>query len=228
MRHQSNEGSGSYYGSSSQYPAPGTSSTASQGQWPVGYEQGGYGRQPGGAPGDYPGQQQPVKRTNGFAIASLISGVLCGFPLGLGLGIVGLLRSGRTGSGKVMSWIGIGLSVAWIAVGAAVVAPAVAKASDPGCVAAKSTISDWQDNPPDDPVAGAHQIAADLRSDAAKSNNAGARAAINKLAGDFQKLGDDLQKTLNDPSAVPDPAALQPPALEADASAVDAACGSVG
>jgi hypothetical protein len=90
----------------------------SRGQWGQ-QPQGEWGQQP---PGQW-GQQQPPpyppqrKGTNGFAIASLIFGVLGGILLGLIFGFVALAQIRRRGQGgKGLAIAGISLSGVWFLV----------------------------------------------------------------------------------------------------------------
>lgn len=104
-----------------------------------------YGEQPG-----YPGERgfpvppppvgpysmYPAPRSNGLAVASLITGLLgflCLVPAlaALGLGIAGLSESRRSGVGRGMSIAGICLGAFWVllAVGAVIALLAVASPS---------------------------------------------------------------------------------------------------
>lgn len=185
---------------------------------PQGAGQAGYG---------YPGE--PVKGKNGFATVSLIFGIIGGIPLGIGFGIAGLVRAAKVNNGKVRSWIGIILSVLWLAVSVVIgvnVGTHVAKALDPGCVAAKdsllSPLSDKiaADTDADTYVKDVEAMSNDLNAAAAKAKDATARDSIKKLAGDYQQAA-DLVKNGKQPTAM----ASQ---LTSDGAAVDTACGTIG
>lgn len=76
------------------------------------------------------------RKTNGFAVASLITGLLPTVVLGLIFGILGIFRSRRVGRGMTMSVSGILLALLWIAP-IVIVMPHVMKSMDPGCREAK-------------------------------------------------------------------------------------------
>ncbi|GAA4983923.1 hypothetical protein [Kitasatospora paranensis] len=178
------------------------------------------------APYGYPAPVEP-KRRNGFAVASLIFGLIGGMLFGLGFGIAGLVRAKKVGRGKVMSWIGIVLSILWIAPVAYVV-PHLLKASDSGCVSAKQTIATYGEaklnadqSDPTALKADFQALATQLADAAAKSGDATARAAIQRLAGDFQELNTAL-------AAGQAPAADLEGRLTADGTKVDSACGTFG
>jgi hypothetical protein len=187
----------------------------------------GYPSQPGypGQPGSFPPAPPapPAKRTNGWAIASLIFGIIGGIPLGLIFGIVGLVKSGAYRSGKVLSIIGIVLSLAWIAP-VAYVTPHIIKASDPGCVAAEANVKQINDkltadqNNPEAFVADVQNMIKQLTDAAAKSKNAKARDAMTRTAADFQELLDGVR-------AGKAPSADLSARVEADGNAVDKECG---
>ncbi|MFD9125629.1 hypothetical protein [Kitasatospora sp. NPDC059571] len=179
-----------------------------------------------GAPYGYPAPVEPKKK-NGFAVASLIFGLIGGILFGLGFGIAGLVRAKKAGRGKVMSWIGIILSILWIAPIAYFV-PHLLKASDAGCMSAKQTLSTYGEaklnadqNDPNAMKADLQALATELSSAAAKSGDDAARAAIQRLADDFKELNTDL----TDGKAG---SADLESRLTADGSKVDSACGTFG
>lgn len=185
-----------------------------------------YGAPPG-SPFGYPEQGPPAKGSNGFAIAALIFGILGGIPLALGFGIAGLVRAGKVHRGKVMSIVGIALAVLWIAP-AAYLGTHLAKAADPGCIAAKDTIANYSDaklNADSNNVTAMTNdltaIVSQLNDAAGKSTNSAARNSIKRLATDFDELLSDLKNTKQ-------PAADLQTRIDADAKAVDDACGTIG
>ncbi len=165
---------------------------------------------------------------NGLATASLVLGILGVSVIGLILGIVGLGRAKKVGRGKGKALVGIILSVLWLAGQITVgvyIGTHVAKAADPGCVAVNAFVDndkafDEAAGSPENLKAEFQRIVAGLRDSAAKSNNSEARAAINKLADDFQELLDALT------NATPPAEDLQT-RVEADGNAVDKACGVI-
>lgn len=165
----------------------------------------------------------PAKRTNGWAIASLIFGIIGGIPLALIFGIIGLVKAGAYRSGKVLSVIGIVLALIWIAP-VAYVTPHLIKASDPGCIAAESNVQKINDkmtadaNNPEAFVADLQNIIKELNDAAAKSKNAKARDAMTRTAADFQELLAGVQ-------AGQAPSADLQARVEADGNAVDKECG---
>jgi hypothetical protein len=181
----------------------------------------------------YPGQgpggflpPEPPKRTNGFAIAGLITGILPTPLFGLIFSIIGLVKSKSYRSGKAMAWIGIVLSVLWIiaSVGIGVaLAPRIAKAADPGCVAVESNIASLNTKISADAgnteafKTDLQTMIADLQDGAAKTHSDTARAAMNAMAADVQQVLNALNGngTANDALG----------RLESDGNAIDSACG---
>ena len=76
---------------------------------------GGYPPPPGGYPGaGYPPPQQQKPGTNGFAIASLIFGIIGGVLLGFIFGFIALSQTKRTGqNGRGLALAGVILSSLW-------------------------------------------------------------------------------------------------------------------
>ncbi len=176
-------------------------------------------------PQGYPSAPEP-QGSNGFAVASLIFGIIGGIPLALGFGIAGLVRAGKVNKGKVMSWIGIVLAILWLVPTVLIVKSAVGTASkvlDPGCVAAESAAGGLDSKLSADGTDAA-AIKADITSvkqqmdaAAAKSKNADAKAAIQKFSQDLQ----ELLQGMDAGTIAPDIEAR----MTADGNAVDKACG---
>jgi hypothetical protein len=169
-----------------------------------------------------------VKRANGFAIASLIFGILPTVVLGIIFGIVGLVRAKTLGSGKVMSWIGIVLSVLWavpIAIVIGIGASHVSKAIDPGCTSARTTLTGMDTkiaNDANNPTAFKDDLQTTitaLKAAASKTKSDKARTAMTNTAADFQTLLDSLT------SGTQLGADFQTK-LQADADSVDTECGA--
>lgn len=190
--------------------------------------------QPEGVPSSpYSAPVVPAPPTggNGFAVASLITGILPLPPLGLIFGFLGLSQAKKIGgTGKGMAIIGIVLSILWIG-GIAAITPSlidtgkkVAKAVDPGCVSATNLSVDAASKMrADSSDLGAlktdlSDIVTGLKDAAGKSKNGTASTAITKLAGDYQELLDDLNNTTA-------PSADLQSRLTTDGRAVDTACG---
>jgi hypothetical protein len=91
------------------YPEP------AYGPAPGGYGPPGYPPPPGGYPGaGYPPPQQQKPGTNGFAIASLIFGIIGGVLLGFIFGFIALSQTKRTGqNGRGLALAGVILSSLW-------------------------------------------------------------------------------------------------------------------
>jgi hypothetical protein len=126
-----------------------------------------------------------------------------------------------------MSIIGIVLSALWL-IPYIYLGTHVAKAADPGCMAAKDTISAYGDTKLKADAGNPAAIKADLttivsqlNSAAAKANNSAARTAIGNLAKDFNEL-------LTDVNSGTQPAANLQTRIDNDAKAVDSACGTIG
>jgi hypothetical protein len=188
---------------------------------PPGYPPPGY---PAPAPAGYPAPAPPVKQGNGWAVASLIFGIIGGFVFGIIFGIIGLVRAGKVGGkGRAMSWIGIILSVLWLVGIGSLVFVAISKVANPGCTAAVNVVTDTSDKMSaagSDPTTFKTELqrAIDGLGDAAnQSTNSDATAAINKLKGDYQ----DLLTAVNTGN-IPDDLLNR---ITTDASAVDTACG---
>jgi hypothetical protein len=168
---------------------------------------------------------------NGFATASLVTGVLgftaIGVVLGLLFGGLGLRRSRRGGKGQLRCLAGIVAALLWA--GAFVyVVPHVIKAADPGCTAFKEVALSSYDRAIEDfdHSASSTRTSADLRraiasiqSAAAKSRNTAPRTALRRL--DAQ-----LRKALADAHTGQVPGSVMQ-SLNYDASAADGACGTL-
>jgi hypothetical protein len=177
---------------------------------------------PGQVPG-YPVAPEPAKRTNGFAIAALIFGIISLIPLGLIFGIIGLVKSKSLRSGKVMSWIGIVLSVLWI-IPYAAITPTILKATDPGCVNVVTNVNNLltkMNGDSGDANAGINDLKAlvtELKTDAAKSNHSDAKNAMTTMANDVQAIIDQVSA-----GTVPPDSAFTK--LDTDTDAINVACG---
>ncbi|HEY2796172.1 MAG TPA: DUF4190 domain-containing protein [Micromonosporaceae bacterium] len=162
---------------------------------------------------------------NGFAVTSLITGILALWPLGLIFGFLGLSRAKKVGKGKVMSWVGIVLSVIYIAA-TAFLYPHITKALDPGCRAAITVHGNYPDakvtkDLNTNPTVGAADLQAEIKGfgdAAAKSKSATAKAAMMAEVGD---LTNTLQGFANQ---TPPSAELQAKTTT-DENAIIKACG---
>ncbi|MEU3464464.1 DUF4190 domain-containing protein [Streptomyces sp. NPDC006733] len=169
----------------------------------------------------------PPPSSNGFAVASLVLGLIGGTVLSLIFGILGLRRARNGGPGKVMSWFGIGLSILWIAP-LAYLLPHLLKASDPGSKAVQVTLKTYSPA-----VLGADQsdpakfradmatMAEQFRAAAAKSRDATTRTAISNYARDYQEMADVV-------GGIRELDPLSGGRIDDDGKALDSACGSIG
>ncbi|MCM2426271.1 DUF4190 domain-containing protein [Streptomyces sp. RKAG337] len=169
----------------------------------------------------------PPPTSNGFAVASLVLGIIGGTVLSLILGVVGLRRARNGGPGKVMSWFGIGLSIAWI-VPIAYLLPHLVKASDPGCRAVQATLKTYSPAA----IKGDRNDLPKFRADisamteqfsvaAEKSDDAKTRTAITKYAQDYQEMVD----ALDGKHALDLELGTR---IDEDGKALDSACGAIG
>jgi hypothetical protein len=203
---------------------------------PSGYEQpGGYGQAAGygqppayGAPPAPPAAQTP--QSNGFAVASLIFGIIGGSLLGLIFGFLGLSKAKKIGGkGRGMSVTGIILSVVWLvaSIGVGVyVFTQLKERTDPGCAAAREFIlddSNLQFNSTSEAAlkADLQRVVDELNADADMARSAEAKAAIKAMADDFKQLMDAI-----DSGNVPGPEFDAK--ITRDGQAIDAACGTIG
>jgi hypothetical protein len=180
---------------------------------------------PAGPAGMPPQPVQP-QGGNGFAVASLIFGIIGGSIFGLIFGFIGLSRAAKVGKGKALSWVGIVLSTLWLIgqiAGGTYLATHISKATDPGCVAAKSLLLDEQKMNVSGPDAltALQNIVSELNDAASKAKNSAAHDSIKAVADDFQSLIDSVNK-----GTPPDSALLTK--IEADGNAIDTACGTIG
>lgn len=171
----------------------------------------------------------PPPTSNGFAVASLVLGLIGGTVLSLIFGVVGLRRARNGGPGKVMSWFGIGLSIVWM-VPLAYLIPHLLKASDPGCKAVQATLKTYSpavlgaDQDPSHPAkfqADMATMAKQFRAAADKSQDAKARTAITNYARDYQEMADVIG---GDQELDPRLGGR----IDEDGKALDSACGSIG
>jgi hypothetical protein len=187
---------------------------------------------PPGAP--VPGATGPVvapPRTNGFAVASLIFGIMGGFLFGLIFGFIGLSRAKKVGgNGRVTSWIGIGVSMAWIVGIAAfvvvlVVTPATAvdtanRAACDTAIHAVTTSATKMGAANGDKavILGELQATvASLEEAEGQATDANLGAAIRRLASDYQ----ELYNAINTGSPAADDVVTR---AGADGDAIDTAC----
>ena len=228
-----------------------------QGNWPGAQQQPGqyptqpaYGAQEYGQQPQYgtPPQQQygqpaygggypsapPAPQSYPLAVVALILGILPTGLIGLIVGIIALIRAGKVGVGKAMSWIGIILSVLWMVGGIAItvaalssdtVQTAIANANprqDPGCVAAETNLpakSDALQSGSTDPAAAATAIQGiidELKADEAKTKVPAAKTAMENFRHDLESLQSGLATGNVDPNLVSK--------LTTDGAAIDAAC----
>jgi hypothetical protein len=218
---------------SNPYGAPSTPSGP-----PSGYGQaGGYGAPPPpppayGAPQPAYGAPPPPApaQSNGFAVASLIFGIIGGSLLGLIFGFIGLSKAKKIGGkGRGMSITGIILSVVWLVASVGVVvyvASQVAEQNDPGCAAARAFI--LNDSNMQFDTSSASTLKADLQTivdelnaDANLARSADAKSAIKAMADDFKELLDAI-----DSGDLP--GADFDSRISRDGAAIDAACGTIG
>lgn len=180
---------------------------------------------PGGATGEQ-------RRGNGFATAALALGAagvtLVTIVPGVVFGVLGLRRAGDRGTGRVRSWLGIGLSLLWAAAGIYLV-PHLVRAADPGCAAYKGSaltaynrmISDFSGNhTTQDLTRDVSRAASALEAASDRSRDPVTAQALSVLTQDLRTVLDDLHT-----GAVVPRSAMQ--ALNRDAAHVDAACGTV-
>jgi hypothetical protein len=176
-------------------------------------------------PAGAPPQPQP-RGGNGFAVASLIFGIIGGSLFGLIFGFIGLSRAAKVGKGKALSWVGIVLSTLWLIgqiAGGTYLVTHLSKASDPGCVAAKSLLLDEQKMNVSgaDGLTSLQNIVNELNDAASKARDSAAHDAIKAVADDFQSLIDAASK-----GEAPNSDVLTK--IEADGNAIDTACGTIG
>jgi hypothetical protein len=181
------------------------------------------------ATGQTPPQQRPG---NGFATAALALGA-AGVTLitvvpGVVFGVLGLRRATERGSGRVRSWLGIGLSLLW-AVGGLYLLPHLVRAADPGCAAYKGpaltaynkVISDFNGNHAAPKlIADVSRAVGALEAAADQSRNPATTRALTDLTQDLRAVLGELHSG----AVVPGPA-MQ--ALNRDAARTDAACGTL-
>jgi hypothetical protein len=162
-----------------------------------------------------------------MAVAGLVFGILPTPLFGLIFSIIGLVKSKAAGGvGRTMAIIGLVLSLLWAGGATAIivaVAPHVAKATDPGCIAAESASTDISSKinadagNPTALKADLQNAVTTLNNAAAKAKNAQARQAITAMANDFQQL----LSAMDTGNLPPDFDSR----ITADGAAVDTACG---
>jgi hypothetical protein len=214
------------YGTPQQPPAYGAPQQPTYGSPPPPYGAPTYETpQPYGSP-----PAPPPAQGNGFAVASLIFGLIGGSLLGLIFGFIGLSKAKKIGGkGRGMSIAGIILSVVWLAASIGVVvyvANQVVEQNDPGCAAARAFIlkdSNMQFDTSSEAAlkADLQAVVDELNTDADLARNAEAKTAIKAMAKDFQELLDAI-----DSGALP--SADFDSRITRDGAAIDAACGTLG
>ena len=185
---------------------------------------------PAGAPA--PGVTGPAPaRTNGFAVASLIFGIMGGALFGLIFGFIGLNRAKKMGgNGRVTSWLGIGASMAWIVGIAAlfvvlVVTPTSAtdtanRAACDTAIHAVTTSATKMDAAKGDKAVILNELQAtvsSLEEAESQATDANLGAALRRLAGDYQ----ELYNAINAGSPAADDIVTR---AGADGDAIDTAC----
>jgi hypothetical protein len=178
------------------------------------------------------GARPEDRRGNGFATAAIVLGAagvtLVTIVPGLVFGILGLRRAGHRGTGRVRSWLGIGLCLLWTAA-AIYLVPHLVRAADPGCRAYKGSaltaynraIADFDGNHTTPNITrDVARAASALETAADRSRDPAAARALNVLARDLRTVLDDLHT-----GAVVPGSAME--ALNRDAAHADAACGTL-
>jgi hypothetical protein len=135
-----------------------------------------------------------AKGGNGFAVTSLITGILTLWPFALVFGILGVRRAKKVGKGAAMAWIGIVLAVLALG-GYAYVTPHLTKLLDPGCQAAIKVHNNYPDSKIAADASNPQAFAADVEAEIAgftdaanKSKNATAKAAMQAQVVDLTQL----------------------------------------
>jgi len=177
-------------------------------------------------------EKSPERHGNGFATASLALGA-AGVTLitvvpGVVFGILGLRRAAGRGSGRLRSWLGIGLAVFWAAAGLYLV-PHLVRAADPGCAAYKGTALTAYNRVISD-FSGSHaapNLTADVSRATGELEAAADQSRDPAAAGALAGLSQDLRTVLGElhSGAVVPRRAMQ--ALNRDAARTDAACGTL-
>jgi hypothetical protein len=162
---------------------------------------------------------------NGFAITSLVTGILSIWPLGLIFGILGLFRAKKVGKGKVMSWIGIILSIVWLA-GYIYVTPHLVKLADPGCQAAIKVHNNYPDSKVNkDGATNPQAFGADLQAEIVGFTSAANKAKNATAKKDMQAEVADLTAVLTAAAAGQQPSAAVVAKTNSDEDAITKACG---
>jgi len=147
---------------------------------------------------------------------------------GVVFGILGLRRAADRGSGRLRSWLGIGLSVFWAAAGLYLV-PHLVRAADPGCTAYKGAaltaynrvISDFSgSHAAPNLTADVSRATSELEAAADRSRDPAAARALSGLSQDLRMVLGELHS-----GAVVPRRAMQ--ALNRDAPRTDTACGTL-
>lgn len=181
-------------------------SSASYQSYPGSYEP-----MPGGAPA------MPVKRSNGFAVAGLILGILPTGLIGLIFSILGIVRATKVKRGMVMSIIGLVLSLVWMAGGFLTVSKS--PRFDPGCAAATKVQDDYPDSKLTADGQNPQVFTADLQDMIKRLNDGADVSRSSTIATALRNDANDLSELLKDLQQGQAPSA----ALQARANADDAA-----
>jgi hypothetical protein len=171
-------------------------------------------------------------RGNGFATAALVLGAL-GVTLitvvpGVVFGVLGLRRAASRGSGRLRSWLGIGLSVLWAAAGLYLL-PNLALAADPGCAAYKGAALTAYNRAISD-FSGSHRapnITADVSRATSELEVAADRSRDPATAQALSDLTQDLRAVLGELRSGAVVPGREMQALNRAAARTDAACGTL-
>ena len=181
-------------------------------------------QQPYGTPQQPYGAPPAPPASNGLSVAALILGILPTAIIGLIVGIIALVKAGKTGAGKAMAWIGIVLSILWTAgwiVFGVAAGHNVAQRLDPGCLSIESQTAlatkMQHDTDPAEMQKDIQQLITELKADQAKTKSAKVRTALANFEKDFE----DLQTAMQTGNVPPDLVGR----LTTDGKAVDTACG---
>jgi hypothetical protein len=162
---------------------------------------------------------------NGFAVTSLITGIIGIWPLGLIFGFLGLRRAKKVAKGKVMSWIGIVLSVIYLGV-TVWIYPHVTKLLDPGCQSAITVQNDYPDSKVNkDASTNPAAFGADLQAEAKGLTDAANKSKISKASSTMRAEVADLGAMLASLQAGQAPSSTVVAKANADQDAITKACG---
>ena len=189
---------------------------------------------PAVTPGASPpgGARLEPRRGNGFATTALALGAagvtLITIVPGVVFGVLGLRRATERGTGRVRSWLGIGLCVLWAAAGGYLL-PHLVRAADPGCTAYKGrallaynkVISDFNGNHrAPDLAADLARAIGTLQTAASQSRNPATDRALSGLTTDLRTVLGEIRN-----GAVVPASAMT--ALNRDAAHLGTTCGTL-